>query len=78
MNNKALGLFKKTKIALVANSTWNIYNFRLNLVQELEKNGAEVIIIAPVDEYIHYLNKASSIKHIPLKSLSRKSRNPFA
>ena len=67
----------KAKIALVANSTWNIYNFRLNLIKELEKNGAEVIVIAPIDEYIHYLNKASRIKHIPLKSLSRKSRNPL-
>jgi len=68
---------KNTKVALVANSTWNIYNFRLNLVKRLEKEGAEVIIIAPVDEYIRYLNKASNIRHIPLKTLSRKSTNPI-
>ena len=77
MNYNDFRSTKNTKIALVANSTWNIYNFRLNLVKALEKNGAEVVVIAPVDEYIHYLNKASRIKHIPLKSLSRKTRNPF-
>jgi len=68
---------KSTKVALVANSTWNIYNFRLNLIKRLEKEHAEVIVIAPVDEYIHYLNKASNIRHIPVKNLSRKSTNPF-
>ncbi len=65
------------KIALVANSTWNIYNFRLNLIQFLENHSCEVIVIAPVDEYIHYLNKAHKIKHIPLKGLRRKSKNPL-
>ena len=68
---------KKTKVALVANSTWNIYNFRLNLIKKLESEKLEVIVIAPVDEYIHYLNNVANIRHIPLKTLSRKSTNPF-
>ncbi len=67
----------RTKIALVANSTWNIYNFRLNLVKEFERLGCDILVIAPVDEYIHYLNEASNIRHIPLRSLSRKSTNPL-
>ncbi len=65
------------KIAIVANSTWNIYNFRLNILRALEEKGAEVVVIAPIDKYIFYLNEFKNIRHIPLKMLSRKSKNPF-
>jgi glycosyltransferase involved in cell wall biosynthesis len=65
------------KIAIVANSTWNIYNFRLNILRTLEKQGAEIVVIAPIDKYIFYLNEFKNIRHIPLKRLSRKSKNPF-
>ncbi len=65
------------KIAFVANSTWNIYNFRLALIKAFLKKGFQVIVIAPVDEYIHYLNKTPGLTHIPLKHLSRKSKNPL-
>ena len=68
---------KSKKIALVANSTWNIYNFRLNLIKALVQQGLQVIVIAPVDEYIHYLNKVEGIRHIPLKHLSRDSTSPL-
>ncbi len=39
------------KIAIVINTSWNIYNFRKGLVQALLKRGDEVIAIAPKDEY---------------------------
>ncbi|MBP7184292.1 MAG: glycosyltransferase family 4 protein [Saprospiraceae bacterium] len=77
MQNKDNIKSDKLKIALVANATWNIYNFRLHLVKMLEKNGVEVIVIAPIDEYIHYLNKTSNIRHIPLHNLARKGINPI-
>jgi glycosyltransferase involved in cell wall biosynthesis len=64
-------------VALVANSTWNIYNFRLNLIKALVSKGIRVIVIAPVDEYIHYLNKVEGIHHIPLKRLTRDSTSPI-
>ena len=64
-------------IAIVANSTWNIYNFRLNLIKALVAKGIKVIVIAPVDEYIHYLNKVEGIQHIPLKRLTRDSTSPL-
>ena len=76
MNTQA-GEKKIRKIALVANSTWNIYNFRLNLIRFMGDHDCEVIVIAPVDEYIHYLNKAHKIRHIPLKGLKRKGKNPI-
>lgn len=65
------------KIAIVANSTWNIYNFRLNLIRQLRSKDYRVIVIAPVDEYIHYLNESHFTKHIALNHLSPQSKNPF-
>jgi glycosyltransferase involved in cell wall biosynthesis len=64
-------------IAIVTNSTWNIHNFRLGLIKRLKAEGYKVLVIAPVDEYIHYLNESYFTKHIPLKSLSPQSKNPF-
>lgn len=64
-------------VAIVTNSTWNIYNFRLSLIKKLKSNGFRVIVIAPVDEYIHYLNESYFTRHIPLKSLAPQSKNPL-
>ncbi len=64
-------------IALVANSTWNIYNFRLNLVDKLIEQGHKVTIIAPVDEYIVYKDRYPIVHHISLKNLSRNNTNPL-
>jgi glycosyltransferase involved in cell wall biosynthesis len=68
---------KPCKIALVANTTWNIYNFRLNIIRKLLDDGHEVIVMAPVDKYISYQEKFHEIKHIPLKKLKRDSVNPL-
>lgn len=64
-------------IALVANSTWNIHNFRLNLLDKFLAEGHEVTVIAPVDEYIEYKEKYPSVKHVRLRALDRDSTNPF-
>lgn len=65
------------KIAIVANSTWNIYNFRLDLIRQFRSKGYRVIVIAPVDQYIHYLNENHFTKHISLRQLSPQSKNPL-
>jgi len=39
------------KIAVVLNTSWNIYNFRSNLIKALFREGHEVVAIAPKDEY---------------------------
>ena len=39
------------RIAVVLNTSWNIYNFRLGLVKSLLENGHEVYAVAPEDEY---------------------------
>lgn len=65
------------KIALVANSSWNIYNFRLNVLEILLEHGYEVIVVAPLDVYSHFSNRFPTVRHIPLRNLARRSLNPF-
>ena len=42
---------KKQTVAIVLNTSWNIYNFRLGLLKALEKEGYRIVTIAPRDEY---------------------------
>lgn len=65
------------KIALVANSTWNIYNFRLNVIDKLLAEGHDVVVIAPIDEYVEYKEKYPQIEHVNLRTLDRDSTNPI-
>ena len=39
------------KVALSANTSWYLYNFRKNTIHQLIRSGYEVSVIAPVDEY---------------------------
>jgi glycosyltransferase involved in cell wall biosynthesis len=67
-------------IAIVANATWNIYNFRLNLLRILTENDYHVIVITPVEDYEQYKSyqkEFPSVQHISLKHLVRKSTNVF-
>jgi glycosyltransferase involved in cell wall biosynthesis len=52
------------RIAIVLNTSWNIYNFRMNFVRALLKKGHEVHTIAPHDEYAKYLEEAGCINHV--------------
>jgi glycosyltransferase involved in cell wall biosynthesis len=70
-------LEKSITIAIITNATWNIYNFRLNILHILTKSQYRVMVIAPEDEYKVYQQKFPMVKHIPLKQLSRKGMNPF-
>ncbi|MCW5909837.1 MAG: glycosyltransferase family 4 protein [Cyclobacteriaceae bacterium] len=51
------------KVAIVLNTSWNIYNFRLNFVRALLDKGYEVHTIAPHDNYTHYLEEAGCRHH---------------
>jgi glycosyltransferase involved in cell wall biosynthesis len=46
------------KIAIVLNTSWNIYNFRLGLIKALLAEGHEVLAIAPADDYTGKLIQA--------------------
>jgi len=54
------------RVAIVINSSWNIYNFRKNLIKSLLERGDEVIAIAPVDEYSSKL-EAMGCKFYPVR-----------
>ncbi len=63
------------KVAIVLNTSWNIYNFRMNFVKALISKGYEVHTIAPTDEYTHYLTEAGC-KHHKIRMDSR-GANPI-
>ena len=64
------------RIIIVANTTWNIYNFRLNIVRKLIEEGHEVIVMAPVDKYISYTEMIRQVQHVPVRHMHRNSLNP--
>jgi glycosyltransferase involved in cell wall biosynthesis len=51
------------KIAIVLNTSWNIYNFRMNFIQALQEEGHEIHTIAPIDKYTHKLIDAGCTHH---------------
>src|SRR6185295_8609778 len=58
------------KVAIVLNTSWNIYNFRMNFVRTLLAKGYEVHTIAPVDDFTQYLTEAGCLHH-PVRMDSR-------
>lgn len=56
------------RIAIILNASWNIYNFRLPLLDRLNKLGHEIIVIAPEDEYSRKI--PYPFHHIAIRSQS--------
>ena len=65
---------QKKKIALVANSSWSVYNFRMDLVIHLLLRF-EVLVIAPEDEFAAELKKAGC-SYIPIY-FNNRTENPL-
>lgn len=65
------------KIAIVANSSWNIYNYRLALARFLESKDYKIITIAPLDKYTSTLQIEFATSHFTIQHLSPKSNNPL-
>lgn len=63
------------RIAIVLNSSWNIYNFRRGLIEELLKEGHTVLAIAPKDKYSNHL-MTLGCEFYPV-TLEKKGSNPF-
>jgi glycosyltransferase involved in cell wall biosynthesis len=63
------------RVAIVLNTSWNIFNFRMNLIKSLQAEGHEIHTIAPVDKYTVRLTEAGCIHH-PVKMDSR-GANPI-
>lgn len=64
------------RIALVANSSWNIHNFRGELIKSLSEQGADIhIYIAPRDKYSREFIRAGY--HYYAIKMDGNSVNPF-
>ena len=63
------------KIIISANSSWNIYNFRMNLIKKLSEKY-EVIILSPQDKFTQYILD-QGYKHVDLQ-FDRHSKNLFS
>ena len=63
------------KIAVVLNTSWNIFNFRKGLIESLQEEGHEVYAVAPHDEYTDYLiEKGCKYERVTMDS---RGANPF-
>ncbi len=69
-------LDSKPKIAVVANTAWNLVNFRMGLMHKLRDSGYEIIAIAPEDGYQKQI-EAAGFKFIAIENLDRKGTNPL-
>jgi glycosyltransferase involved in cell wall biosynthesis len=63
------------KVAIVINTSWNIYNFRMSLVKALQNEGMEVYAIAPEDKYSHLLTE-SGCHYVPV-AMQSSGANPL-
>ena len=67
-----------SRLLLVANTTWNLYNFRRPLVQALQAQGYQIALAAPPDEYLPALQASlPQCPFFPLTKLSRKGTRPW-
>ena len=65
----------KKLIALVSNSAWSLYNFRLDLIRSLHKRGYNTLVIAPDDEYSPLLTREGS-RYMAI-AFNNRSENPL-
>lgn len=63
------------RVALVINTSWNIWNFRASLVRALQAAGHEVLAIAPPDDYSPRLETELGCRYVPIL-MENKGTNP--
>ena len=64
------------RIAIVLNTSWNIYNFRKGLILSLLNEGHQVVAIAPRDKFSAYLEEMGC-EFYPVQ-LENKGSNPLS
>ena len=67
--------FSVLRVALVINTSWNIWNFRASLVRALQAAGHEVLAIAPPDDYSARLETELGCRFVPIL-MENKGTNP--
>ncbi|MFD2785069.1 glycosyltransferase family 4 protein [Hymenobacter rubripertinctus] len=63
------------RVAIVINTSWNIWNFRRSLVKALQAAGHEVLAIAPPDAYSARLETELGCRFVPIP-MENKGTNP--
>ncbi|HEX8348331.1 MAG TPA: glycosyltransferase family 4 protein [Hymenobacter sp.] len=63
------------RVAIVINTSWNIWNFRRSLVKALQAAGHEVLAIAPPDDYSARLETELGCRYVPIL-MENKGTNP--
>ncbi len=63
------------RVAVVINTSWNIYNFRMGLIQGLRKEGMEITAIAPHDEYSDRIQQHITFHTVKMQ---QKGANPLS
>lgn len=63
------------RVALVINSSWNIINFRSNLLKKIKNDGNEIFAITNKDDYSH--NLEDLVSNSDFVSFRSSSINPF-
>ncbi|MBG8555221.1 glycosyltransferase family 4 protein [Hymenobacter guriensis] len=63
------------RVAIVINTSWNIWNFRRSLVKALQAAGHEVLAIAPPDAYSERLETELGCRYVPIL-MENKGTNP--
>ena len=64
------------RVVLIANSGWNVYNFRMNLIESLTLQGFSVAVLAPEDEYSPLIRQSGLCELIRLNHLKSTGTNP--
>ena len=67
----------KPSIALVANTSWSIYKFRLYLIERLLKEGFHVFVLAPRDPYTSTFEHLEGVTYTALRHLQGKTISPL-
>ncbi len=75
LRHSTKGSLAGMRIAIVSNTSWSVYNFRLGLLRRLREEGCEVHIIAPKDSYSTLLI-AEGFQYHPV-SMHPNSTNPL-
>ena len=63
------------KIVISINTSWNIFNFRLNLLKHFQKQGYQIIALAPKDTFTNELTKHNIV--FDTLEIDNKGNNPF-
>ena len=63
------------RITIVLNTSWNLYNFRLGLIDALLQEGHTVVLVAPEDEYTRKLRALGY--QVETVGMDRRGINPL-